>query len=497
MILPENLSNPQKLLTFLLQLREDVYQEGREAFCRWRPAITHQTFLFSALNLAFYLALRRRDLRSLQMALIPWGLSSLGRSEARTLSNLDAVIATLGHICGKDSEIRYPPLKSFFRGERLLARNTRTVLGAKPLNRNVRIMVTLPTEAAYDYDLLYRLMRRGMNCARINCAHDSEEKWTLMIENIRRAEEETGNECKILMDLAGPKIRVEEIFMQDPEKTLFPGDRILLLKGEPWPLAAAPMQITCSISEIFTFLQVGQSIWIDDGKIGSKITEITPVGAWLEVTHAKPKGERLRKEKGLNFPNTSLSLSPLTKEDLANLDFVAQHADAIGYSFVKEAADIHLLQEELTKRLGEKARSMALIAKIETHHGVENLVEIIVAGASRQPFGVMIARGDLAVEVGYQRLAEIQEQILWICEAAHVPVIWATQVLERLVKRGIPSRAEITDAAMAERAECVMLNKGPFIQEAVTALDDVLSRMEAHQWKKTPRLRALGIARKK
>jgi pyruvate kinase len=103
----------------------------------------------------------------------------------------------------------------------------------------------------------------------------------------------------------------------------------------------------------------------------------------------------------------------------------------------------------------------------------------------------MIARGDLAVEIGYQRLAEIQEEILWLCEAAHVPVIWATQVLENLVKTGAPSRGEITDAAMAERAECVMLNKGPFVAAAVTALEDVLMRMQAHQLKKTPQLRAL------
>jgi pyruvate kinase len=114
-----------------------------------------------------------------------------------------------------------------------------------------------------------------------------------------------------------------------------------------------------------------------------------------------------------------------------------------------------------------------------------------VRAASRRPFAVMLARGDLAVELGYQRLAEMQEEILWLCEAAHVPIIWATQVLESLAKKGIPSRAEITDAAMSVRAECVMLNKGPFINEAVTMLDDVLTRMQAHQSKKTPQLRAL------
>jgi pyruvate kinase len=109
--------------------------------------------------------------------------------------------------------------------------------------------------------------------------------------------------------------------------------------------------------------------------------------------------------------------------------------------------------------------------------------------------GVMIARGDLAVECGFERLAEIQEEILWICEAAHIPVIWATQVLETLAKTGRPSRAEITDAAMGERAECVMLNKGPHIDRAVAVLDDILRRMEGHQRKKSARLRALRLAR--
>ena len=103
----------------------------------------------------------------------------------------------------------------------------------------------------------------------------------------------------------------------------------------------------------------------------------------------------------------------------------------------------------------------------------------------------MIARGDLAVELGYERLAEVQEEILWLCEAAHLPVIWATQVLEQLAKSGLPSRAEISDAAMAGLAECVMLNKGPHIDEAVTVLDDILCRMTDHHYKKNALLRQL------
>nr|WP_256973630.1 pyruvate kinase [Nostoc sp. T09] len=175
---------------------------------------------------------------------------------------------------------------------------------------------------------------------------------------------------------------------------------------------------------------------------------------------------------------------------MQDLDFVAANADIVGYSFVQKPTDIELLQRELQRRMPNN--SPAIVAKIETSQAVRNLPEIIVQAAGKQPFGIMIAKGDLAIEIGYQRLAEIQEEILWLCKAAHIPVIWATQVLENLVETGIPSRAEIADAAMAERAECVMLNKGPFIAEAVTILDDVLTRMQAHQQKKTPQLQALN-----
>jgi pyruvate kinase len=267
--------------------------------------------------------------------------------------------------------------------------------------------------------------------------------------------------------------------------------------GEAIPSPVENFQTCCAVPEILDLLEVDTAVYIDDGKIRTRVVDTQyPLpdgqpGLLLQVTHASPKGVKLRPEKGLNFPHTILPLSPLTPKDLCDLDFVAAHADIIGYSFVQRPADIQLLQQELHRRLGARSTSPAIVAKIETAIAVSNLPELIIYAAGQQPFGVMIARGDLAVEIGYQRLTEIQEEILWICEAAHVPVIWATQVLESLVKNGAPSRGEMTDAAMAERAECVMLNKGPFIAEAITILDDVLIRMETHQSKKTPQLRAL------
>ena len=175
---------------------------------------------------------------------------------------------------------------------------------------------------------------------------------------------------------------------------------------------------------------------------------------------------------------------------LSDLDFVARHADMIGFSFVQSADDIALMQNELAKRRPDWQR-LGIVAKVETAQAVKNLPEIIVRAAGRQPFGVMIARGHLAVAFGFERLAEMQEEILWLCEAAHVPVIWATQVLEEMVKSGLPTRGEMTDAAMAARAECVMLNKGPNVGDAITALRGLLHRMMEHQSKKTARLRAL------
>ena len=170
---------------------------------------------------------------------------------------------------------------------------------------------------------------------------------------------------------------------------------------------------------------------------------------------------------------------------------MAGHADLVGFSFVQRPEDIFWLQRELKARRPDEALP-GLVLKIETRLAIRNLPDLIVAGAGRQPLAVMLARGDLAVELGFERLSEIQEEILWICEAAQVPVIWATQVLEGLVKDGSPSRAEATDAAMAQRAECVMLNKGPFIVEGVRFLDNVLRRMDRHQSKKTARLGPLG-----
>ena len=486
-------TEPQVLLKELQRIRQTVIHEGEKIFLQWQPLIARQSFAESALNLAYYLAFRHEDLRQLQLALMPWGLSSLGRIEARVLPNLDAVIATLGAVCHQDPALlpHRPPLEAFYAGDRILRQHTEEVFGKSLHHRQVRIMVTLPTKAAENYKLVRELVQRGTDCIRINCAHDTTEHWLAMINNLRKAEVETGHSCKVFMDIAGPKPRLGTVLLAKNKQRLHQGDRLLLTQEIPVAADKHIFKANCTIPEILSQLEVNAQVWIDDGKIGAKVKSLFPKGVLLEITQARNKGEKLRSDKGINFPDTVLDLNPLTDRDIKDLDFIATNADIIGYSFVQQPADIELLQLELQARLGANWRKPAIVAKIETPEAVKNLPELIVCAAGQQPFGVMIARGDLAVEIGYERLAEMQEEILWLCEAAHVPVIWATQVLENLVKKRIPSRAEITDAAMAERAECVMLNKGAYISEGVTILDDVLTRMETHQSKKTPQLRAL------
>jgi pyruvate kinase len=252
-----------------------------------------------------------------------------------------------------------------------------------------------------------------------------------------------------------------------------------------------PATISCTLPEIFADLHPQEPVWFDDGKIGGVIESASAERVTVRITTTKPGGNKLGEDKGINFPNSAIRLPALTEKDIADLAFVVNNADIVGLSFVRQPEDVAALQAELARL---NASEMGIVLKIETRTAFERLPAILLQAMRGGNVGVMIARGDLAVEYGWERLAEVQEEILWVCEAAHIPVIWATQVLENLAKTGAPSRAEITDAAMGERAECVMLNKGPHLVHAVQVLDDILCRMEAHQSKKSARLRRLHLS---
>lgn len=473
------------LLDDVVALRKDVAAGGQALYRTWRARIDRPAFASSALNFAHYLVLRRIDLRPLQRRLMVYGLSSLGRSEGRVLTTLDAVIWALARLSNCEQG-RPPSDLRFFRGERKLLSNTGELFGPPPLGRPGRIMVTLGREAADDPAYVRHLAEQGADLVRINCGHDNRDVWLRMIENARAAP----RPLRILMDVAGPKVRMAEVLTPPDRPRLVVGDKLLLGRSLEPGRADFPFQATCMPAGVLDRLKPGDIVSIDDGKLMGTVIAKAAGGFAVTLTEGRSKGVKIRAGRGLNFPAVDLNLDPLTRKDRDDLDFVARHADLIGFSLVQNAEQVAELQRELETRRPDWQR-LGLVAKVETPAAVVNLPEIIVQAAGRQPLAVMIARGDLAVEMGFERLAEMQEEILWLCEAAQVPAIWATQVLEGLIHEGAPSRSEMTDAAMAVQAECVMLNKGPHLTEGVGALDRLLKRMAENRVKKTPTLRAL------
>ncbi len=293
----------------------------------------------------------------------------------------------------------------------------------------------------------------------------------------------------VLRDRAGREARIGGVPAAAGRLRLHRGQRLLLDAGGPGQDAvegkrARPARIACTLPEVFAQLRAGEPVWFDDGRIGGVIRRAGRDGAEIEITDADADGAWLAADKGINFPESRLDLPALTRKDLADLPVVAKLADMAALSFAQSAADVDALRGYLGAL---DARRLGVVLKIETRRGFERLPEMLFAAMAFPAAGVMIARGDLAVECGFERLAEVQEEILWACEAAHLPVIWATQVLENQARTGRPSRAEVTDAAMGVRADCVMLNKGPHVLAAM----HILQRMQQHQAKKRSLLRAL------
>lgn len=470
----------------------------------------HPNYRFSALNLIYYLALRNHDIRDLQKKLGYLGLSRMAKTEAHVMASLNSTRLILNRLKGNMEAIPARQAISIKKSTKLMRANTKALFGNKPKGRRTRIMVTLPGEAASGYDLVLRLLQTGMNVARINCAHDTPEVWEQIISNIRQAESETGSTCRIVMDIAGPKLRTGPVIPEHFQKSDRPlsesnGDlsqgnpyillkegEVLVLHGDAAPgepsvcdekgIVIKPAHISCTLPQVFGCVKPGESVLFDDGKIAGSIEKAAAGEISVRITRAKPGGSKLRADRGINFPESSLGFCGMSEKDKKDLEFIAGHADIANLSFVNDPADVQQLLDELD-RLNSK---VGIMVKIETRKGYYNLPGILLAAMKAFPVGVMIARGDLAIECGWENMARIQQEILRICEAAHLPDIWATQVLENLAKKGLPSRAEITDAALSQQAECVMLNKGDHIFEAIQLLDKIIRDTEDYQDKMAP-----------
>ncbi|HXJ34796.1 MAG TPA: pyruvate kinase [Candidatus Eisenbacteria bacterium] len=598
----------------------------RDVEAKLHPVLSkvHPEWVESARNLVHYAALRQHDLREVQLLLQQHGLSSLGRSESFVMASLLAVrmrvaesllasgtveSSELGTIATRSGAALSGPTAEF-----LLHAHTHDALGPKPEGRHVYVMVTAPGVAEADAAWLARMLRAGMNVLRINTVHEGPAEWTRILDALAVARRETGRECRVLMDLAGPKIRTgsiaeetrvatwklrrnhlgrllepatvvlrpavrEDATAEGPmlilddgwfaqlrcgdvlrfrdtrdkrralvirriaggeavaevrqrayviEKTRFAHERRgrLLRHGfvriggaskASLPLEAGdllvvtprdvqgrgarrnargrvlePALVSCTLPEALAGVAIGHRVLFDDGAIEGVVERMKGGDVYVRVRHTSRPTAKLRAEKGINLPDSPMPVPALGADDCEHLRFVARHADLVGLSFVRTPADVHALHEALDTLLPR--RDLGIVLKIETKAGFENLPHILLEAMRRPPLAVMIARGDLAIELGFERLAEVQEEILWLCEASHVPAIWATQVLDTLARTGVPSRAEVTDAAASVAAECVMLNKGAHMEQALRALVDILHRMERHHYKKRSIFRRLRVS---
>lgn len=327
-----------------------------------------------------------------------------------------------------------------------------------------------------------RLARRHLTIA---STHDG----TVVAHATKTMYVESGATLAVRRDGVGQVATVGRLPERDGGLLLRVGDTIVLTcEGTSAPSDSGLPRIECTLPVALERAAAGHRIWFDDGKIGGVVSGRVGTDVVVQIVDARPGGARLKSGKGINLPDTDLPIAGLTEQDDIDLEAVVGFADIVNVSFVRSPSDVAYVQERLTQ-LG--AQHVGIVLKIETASGFENLPEILLTAMCWERAGVMIARGDLAVEVGFERMAEVQEEIMWLCEAAHVPVIWATQVLDQLARTGRPSRAEITDAALGARAECIMLNKGPHIVSAITTLVDIHGRMHEHQHKKRALLRRL------
>lgn len=466
----------------------------------------HPNHQWSMLNLVRYLVLRTYDLRQIHDALSEYGISSLRSGEGYTLKNVVDVLR-LVHLLQKRDWFPDPELKliGYQKSRALRHQHANQLFNEIDQQCFTEIMVTLPSEAAWDKGLVSDLIRSGMEIGRINLCHDDQTAWNNMVENIRQCSKELGIPCKIAMDLGGPKIRILDIYVRQKEKTIsvrkipVTNGQIVNLcrsmeagsggkfkEGKRYDLVG----LTISLPQILDDVKVGERIFFDDGKIGGKILDRQDDKLSVMIENGAENGSYLKVEKGINLPDSDLTLDSLTAEDLAILPYAIEKADIISYSFIRKPQDV----ERLYQILGDRLEKVGILLKIETQDACRNLPLILMKAMASPKLGVMIARGDLAVEIGPERMSEIQDEIMWICEAAHVPVVWATEVLDRLAKKGRPTRSEITDAAASVRAECVMLNKGPHILEAVSLLKRILIKMEMHTSKKKSKMRPLHMA---
>ncbi|TVZ26379.1 pyruvate kinase [Gillisia sp. Hel_I_86] len=313
-----------------------------------------------------------------------------------------------------------------------------------PTNKRTKIVATLGP-ATIEKSVLKDMLEAGVNVFRVNFSHADYEDVKERIKMIRDLNEEFGYAAAILADLQGPKLRVGKM---KEEIVVSPGDQIIFATGKEFKGTAA--RVYMNYEQFPRDVQPGERILLDDGKL---MFEIVSTNKENEVVAKVIQGGPLKSKKGVNLPNTNISLPALTSKDIKDAIFACeQEVDWIALSFVRNAEDLLELQNLIKEHSEHK---IPIIAKIEKPEGVEN-IDKIVAYCD----GLMVARGDLGVEIPAQEVPLIQKQLVLIAKKARIPVIIATQMMETMITSLTPTRAEVNDVAnsVMDGADAVMLS---------------------------------------
>ncbi len=335
------------------------------------------------------------------------------------------------------------------------------------MNRKTKIVATLGP-ASNSYEQIQKLILAGVNVCRLNFSHGKHEKLVEVIASIRKINDELGVHTAILGDLQGPKIRVGDM---EPDTVLEDGQEFILTNTE---CVGNTQRAYISYQEIAKDVKPGESILMDDGKLH---LEVVSTNFQDEVILKVIHGGILSSKKGVNLPNTKISQPCLTEKDLVDLDFCLEHnLDWIGLSFVRSARDII----ELKHIISSKNKASRVVAKIEKPEAIEELSDII-----KVTDAVMVARGDLGVEIPMQDVPILQKLIVRKCQENAKPVIIATQMMESMIENIAPTRAEVTDVANAvmDGADAVMLSGetsvGNHPVEVINAMCKIIDKVES------------------
>ena len=525
---------PEDTLHEIIEAIDSVIDKIFEFEHKYRSELdnVHPKYVHSARNLVHYLAMRTFDVNIVQEKLDDIGIPNSSGSQNNVLFgllNLRTIINSLLKYETPNDEENYLNNKEV---KRIFDQNSKALFGNIKSKRKTAIMVTQPTHAAIDKPLSKSLLKQGMDCARINCAHDDEVIWKKIIDNIRELE----SDCKIMMDLGGPKLRTGKmkpgpkvihikpkknklgqvitpakiwiapygiippegkeadviipvnkkwlrktrkgsyiIFRDSREKKckiyidekedngrwascsdsafvttgtllneflekkssseihsvheLLPLEEVILLyegnllRLDKKPILGEPTvyddngnaieiaHISCTLPEAFNYVKAEEQIYFNDGKIEGVIREVHSDHLIVEITNTKKFGGKLKADKGINLPVSKIGISGLTEKDKKDLKFIVKYADAINFSFVNNKQDV----EDLLNELNILKAELGIILKIETQESYRNLPSILLKAMENYPVGVMIARGDLAIETGWKNFAIIQEEILQLC----------------------------------------------------------------------------------